>query len=152
MVGRILFYTRRLFSGGTMPFGPLTSLRPLYCRVMCRLSNTKLSVWSSCLSSLFPAHPHHLLRAKAEQKKVPYWRRACVLLKRHWQDSLLTRSLPLEFEQTWPKGRCLPVSLLAPYTFSSIHLCIVVTVHLTCDHLRVAVKNRTYGFCCFNEV
>ena len=122
MVGRTLSYTRCLLLGWTMPPGLSTFLWPLYCRLVCCLSNTKLLVWSSYLSNLSPTQSCHLSRVKVEQKKVPYWRWACVLLMRPWQDGLLTRSLPLGFKQTWPKGRSLPTFLLALGTSSSVHL------------------------------
>ena len=103
---------------------PLVLLRPPCYQVACCLLSTTLLVWSSCFLSLFPTHRRHLSRVKAEQKKVPYWRRKCVLLMRSWQVGLLARSPPLGFEQTWPKGRRLLASLLASGTSSSFLPCI----------------------------
>ena len=79
---------------------------------MCHPLNKKLSVWSTCSLSLFPALRRHLSRVRVEQKKVPYWGCACVLLMRLWQDGRLTHFLPWGFEQTWPETRP-TVSLLA---------------------------------------
>ena len=61
------------------------------------------------------------IKVKAEQKKVPYLGKACILLMQSWQDSQLARSLPLGFEQNWLIGRP-PVSLLPPGTSSSFQV------------------------------
>ena len=109
---RSLLCTRHPLSGRNVQPRPSIFLQPPYRQVMCHPLNKKLSVWSTCSLSLFPALRRHLSRVRVEQKKVPYWGCACVLLMRLWQDGRLTHFLPWGFEQTWPETRP-PVSLLA---------------------------------------
>ena len=119
MVGKGIFCTRHPLLGQIMPPKPSASLRPPYYQVMCCLLNTKLLVWSSCLVSLFLAHPYHLFGVKAEWKKVYYWGWACVLLMRPLARRLacLFSSLGIWTNLVW----CLPTLFLTCSRYFFIH-------------------------------
>ena len=50
----------------------------------------------------------------------------------------------------------LKVAYLLPYLLQvflhSFNFAFVVTIHLTCDHLRITINNHTCGSCCFGEI
>ena len=60
---------------------------------------------------------------KFEQRTVPDYGLAYVLLMQPWQDGRLAHSPPLGFEQTLLGGHSF-ISSLAPGTSSSVRLCI----------------------------